>query len=125
MAEKRGGARPGAGRPAKVKIYADPIAAAEKQIAARLPDLIERLFELADGIQVRERDTKGGEKIYDRPPCFKSLSYLIDRVAGKPKQSVEAEVSGASGGPILVREVTVEMPDCDADDDEPEPVESQ
>jgi len=116
MAE-HGGRRSGAGRKPRAERFARPIASAEKKIADRLPKLLDSLFELAEGITVREKTADGGEKIYDRPPCFKSASYLVDRILGKPTQAVEAELSGPGGAPLVIREVTIEMPAVDDDEE--------
>lgn len=47
----RGGARPGAGRPTKEKQYGTECAAAEAKIKVWLPDLLDKLFKLANGGQ--------------------------------------------------------------------------
>ncbi len=49
MANGHGGARPGAGRPAKADKYEPEITATERKIADRLPELLEREFDLATG----------------------------------------------------------------------------
>jgi hypothetical protein len=96
----KGGARPGAGRPRRAEKYAGPIAAAEDRIADRLPTLVERLFERAEGIFV-EREIFGGKaRVYREPPCFKSLEYLLNRLMGRPTE--RHEVTGEGGGPIAV-----------------------
>lgn len=89
----------GPGRPRKEHKFAGPIAAAEQQIVDRLPDLIERMFELAEGITVQEVDKKtGGLKVYSRPPDREAARYLIDRILGKPTE--RQEISGPDGEPI-------------------------
>lgn len=98
----KGGARPGAGRKRAADKYATAINQAERRIADRLPDLIDKLFELADGVTVMERDAHGREKVYDRPPDFKAASYLVDRVMGKPAQKLEAEHTGKDGEPLTL-----------------------
>lgn len=98
-----GGARIGAGRKPKFERFATAIQRAEKRIADRLPELIDTLFELSEGITVREFDAKGEAKIYDRPPDFRAAAYLVDRVLGKPTQAVDAEVSGSGGGAIRIK----------------------
>lgn len=93
MANGHGGRRAGAGKKPRAEKFARPIAQAEKRIADRLPELIDSLFEQAAGLQVREVDHTGKEKIYDRPPDFRAASYLVDRILGKPPQSVEGEIT--------------------------------
>jgi hypothetical protein len=105
-----GGARPGAGRKTKAEKFATAIARAEKRIADRLPQLIDNLIALADGVTVQEVDKDGEAVIFTRPPDFKANEYLINRILGKPTEMIEAEVSGPGGGPIGIREVIVERP---------------
>lgn len=100
VAGKSGGARQGAGRKPKAERFKGAIAAAEKRIADRLPDLIDNLLELSAGVTVQETDAQGREKVYTRPPDFRAASYLIDRILGKPVQAIEAEHTGEGGGPI-------------------------
>lgn len=104
----RGGVRPGAGRKPRAEKYARPIASAEKRIADRLPDLVDKLFELAEGVEVQDKG-----KVYCTPPDFRAASYLVDRILGKPTQAVDAAVSGPNGGPQVIR---VLWGDADEDD---------
>ncbi|HUW31512.1 MAG TPA: hypothetical protein VM223_07850 [Planctomycetota bacterium] len=116
----RGGARPGAGRPAKKNKHARPIARAEKRIADRLPGLVDKLFDLAEGAVVLDPldvekvrtnlmqhidDPESLEQIigklkqvYVRAPSFKALEYLLNRIMGKPVE--KQEHSGENGGKI-------------------------
>jgi hypothetical protein len=87
----KGGARPGAGRkPAGIKrvIHASPIQIVEAKISAKLPWLADKLFELAEGVQVQKIDRKGHRRIYSEPPDRQAIESLIDRVMGKPTQPV-------------------------------------
>jgi hypothetical protein len=86
------------------------IAAAEKRIADRLPELVDSMFELAEGVTVRETDADGSPRTYTRPPDFRAASYLIDRILGKPVVAVEAEVSGPDGGPIAITAIEAVIP---------------
>ncbi len=52
----RGGARPGAGRKPRAERFARPIAAAEKQIADRLPKIIDQLLLMATGTARRTEE---------------------------------------------------------------------
>jgi hypothetical protein len=89
----KGGARPNAGRPAKAETYATPIKDAEQRIADRLPRLIDKLFTLADGVVVQETDEEGRVDVYAKAPDLKALTYLVDRVMGKPTERVEAQAT--------------------------------
>lgn len=88
-----GGARPGAGRKPKDEKFKQPIAKAEKRIADRLPTLIDKMFELADGVLVEEISLTG-RAVYQKPPDYKALSYLIDRIMGKPTERQEVDLQG-------------------------------
>lgn len=106
----RGGARPGAGRKRGPDKFPTAFKQAEKRIAERLPKLIDSLFDLAEGVRVMETSITGAPVVYVKPPDFKAASYLVDRVMGKPVQSVNAEHSGEGGGAIRIR---VEYDDAD------------
>jgi hypothetical protein len=72
---RSGGKRAGAGRKPTREKHATAIAKAEKQIADRLPDLVDKLLDLAE-----EGD-------------IKALCYAMDRVMGKPTQTVDADLT--------------------------------
>lgn len=93
-----GGARPGAGRPRKADAYARPIARSEKRIADKLPWLIDQMFSLAEGVTVQEADGHDGFRIYSRPPDRQAISYLVDRVMGRPTE--RQELTGKDGDPL-------------------------
>ncbi|WZP01209.1 hypothetical protein EP7_005653 (plasmid) [Isosphaeraceae bacterium EP7] len=90
-----GGSRPGAGRPPKAEKFAGTIAKSERKIADRLPSIIDRMFELADGVVVAEAGKDGEVRVYTRPPDFKAGAYLIDRILGKPRVATDPEDSQA------------------------------
>lgn len=94
----KGGARPGAGRKPKGIKSLTPIALAEGRIVDRLPQLIDNLFALADGVTVQEETPQGGTKIYSRAPDRQANEYLVNRIMGKPTE--RKEVSGPDGAPI-------------------------
>lgn len=98
---RNGGARPGAGRKRKHDKNGTAIQQAERRIRDRLPELIDRMFELADGVTVQERTPTGMPVIYQRAPDYKALSYLIDRIMGKPTE--RKEVSGPEGEPLGIQ----------------------
>jgi hypothetical protein len=86
---QNGGARPGAGRKPKEEKFKQPIAKAEKRIADRLPWLVDQMMELAEGVVVQEFDKDGEPRIYQRPPDYKAIAYLLDRIMGKPTERKE------------------------------------
>jgi len=91
---QNGGARPGAGRKPKDEKFKLPIAKAEKRIADRLPTLIDRMFELSDGVLVQEHDITGTPRVYQKPPDRQALEYLVNRILGKPTERQEQEQTG-------------------------------
>lgn len=84
-----GGWRPGSGRKPKKEKYNAAIQAAEGQIRDRLPMLIDKLFELAEGVTVQELKADGSPLIYTRPPDRQAAEYLVNRVMGKPVEKQE------------------------------------
>jgi hypothetical protein len=60
-----------------------------KRIGSKGKFLVDKLFELAEGVYVV--DKVGGKDIryYKVPPHFPALVYLMDRVLGKPKAYLE------------------------------------
>jgi hypothetical protein len=85
----------GPGRPRKAEKFSGPIAKAEKQIADRLPQLIDNLLRLAEGVWVEETTPTGQRITYKTPPDRQSNEYLINRILGKPTERREDDVSGA------------------------------
>lgn len=90
---QRGGKRPGSGRkPQGLKrvIHQTPVQIAEAKIAAKLPWLVDKLLELADGVY-REKVLPDGVTgiVYQERPDRQAAEYLIDRVMGKPTQPVD------------------------------------
>src|SRR5258708_200646 len=51
----KGGARPGAGRKPNAELYAGQLGSAADQLAAALPEVAEKLIELAPGLQPRQK----------------------------------------------------------------------
>ena len=100
MADTRGGARPGAGRKAKRDKYGTAIQRAEKQIVDKLPQLIDNMMALADGVLVEETTLTGGRVVYQRPPDRQANEYLINRIMGKPTE--RQEVSGPEGEALRI-----------------------
>lgn len=86
-----GGRRPGAGRKPKAfhrVINQTPIQQAEGMIRDRLPWLVGKLFELAEGVHEEKRIGKDVVVVYKQPPDRQAAEYLIDRVLGKPTQPI-------------------------------------
>lgn len=108
MADGHGGQRDGAGRKRKSEVHAATIAEIERRVADRLPALVDRFFELAEGVQVQRRgpngewatDPEGEPRTYREPPDIKALTYLFDRILGKPTQAVE--VAGDQDAPLKI-----------------------
>ena len=71
---------------------------AELYLAKNLPEMTNLLLELARGVIVMEEDKDTGQpRVYAKPPDFKALSFLVDRVMGKTPQRLE--LTGKDGGP--------------------------
>jgi hypothetical protein len=87
-----GGRRPGAGRKPKAfkrVVNETPIQAAEGKIRDRLPWLVDKMLELAEGVYEERSVTEGVRVVYKQPPDRQAIAYLIDRVMGKASQPVE------------------------------------
>jgi hypothetical protein len=87
-----GGKRAGSGRKPTAEQFPTEIAAAKRRIADALPQLIENMLTLANGVTVQTVDEEtGGIEIYTKPPDRKANEYLIDRILGRPTQAVEID----------------------------------
>jgi hypothetical protein len=84
-----GGPRKGSGRKKSAFKHATAIQLAEETIKGRLPKLLDKLFELADGVTCQTVDKDGHEIIYTRIPDRQAIEYLINRVCGKPTEKLE------------------------------------
>lgn len=87
-----GGARPGAGRKPKAInriIHASPIQLAEGKISERLPWLVDKMLELAEGVY-RERTMPDGvtRVVYQERPDRQAITDLLDRIMGKAVQPI-------------------------------------
>lgn len=104
------------GRPKTRDKHAGAIARAEKQIADKLPTLIDRALELAEGVTVKEIDKDGGINIYTKPPDRQAIEYLVNRIMGKPTERQETDLEGGLT-------IKVEYADVDSDTSQatPEP----
>lgn len=106
-----GGARQGAGRRAKAEVHRDSIRVAEGKIRDRLPDIVDWLMALAEGVQVEDTDLTGRAVVYRKPPDRAACEYLMDRIMGKPTQPVELRERAQRVADMLgvdVREVIAE-----------------
>lgn len=99
MPQPKGGARPGAGRPCKLDKYGGHVAAAEDRIADRLPELIDKAFELANGVEVQKL-VRGNAVVYSQPPSIGAIMFLFERIAGKVPQALEHSGPDGSGIPF-------------------------
>lgn len=98
----RGGTRPGSGRKPKLIKFAGPVADAEQRIADKLPTLVDTYLKLALGqIVVQREDNDGVTDLYAVAPEPKALTYLIDRIMGKPTERIEADVDVNDGVTII------------------------
>ena len=97
-----GGARPGAGRKRKTAKFETQIQKAESMIADRLPWLVDKAMELADGVYI-EKPGLTGPLVYQLPPDMGAIKYLVDRIMGKPTER---------------RELTLDKPLSEMTDDE-------
>ena len=72
--------------------------AAQRQIAAELPNLIKNLITLAAGVTVEKADAKSkvNTKTYTQPPDRQANEYLIDRVLGKVSTHSERQPRGGT-----------------------------
>lgn len=82
----KGGARPGAGRKPKAIKFISQIQQAEEKIADRLPWVVDKLLELAEGVAVEKITPTGVPIVYQQPPDLGALKYLADRIMGKPTE---------------------------------------
>lgn len=98
--KKNGGARPGAGRKPKDEKFKIPIAKAEKKIADKLPMLVDKALELAEGVLVEDINIITLERsVYQKPPDLGAIKYLLDRIMGKPTE--RRELTGEDGAPLF------------------------
>lgn len=100
MANGHGGKREGSGRTRKRVTNAGAVAAAEKQIRDRLPEIIDAQIKLALGVKA-VRLTDEGEEIYTTVPDVKAAQYLTDRLMGKPLS--KQEITGANGNELSIK----------------------
>lgn len=87
----KGGARPGSGRKSqgfKRALYLSPIQIVEAKIAERLPWLLDKMLELAEGVEVERTDRRGRKRVYSEKPDRQAIDSLMDRVMGKPLQPI-------------------------------------
>lgn len=103
---QNGGARPGAGRKPKDEKFKLPIAKAEKRIADRLPWLIDKAMELAEGVAVERYNSAGVPMVYQLPPDMGAIKYLVDRIMGKPTERQEQEHSGGISIKVIYADPT-------------------
>ena len=74
-----------------------------KRIGTKGKFLVDRLFELAAGVYVLDKVAGKEVRYYKVPPDFRALVYLLDRVLGKPKQTMET--SDAKKGIYVVESI--------------------
>ncbi len=87
------------GRKPNGEKYARPIAAAEKRIVDRLPQLVDKMLVLAYGVQVESINPITMEaEVYREKPDRAAAEYLLNRIMGKPTERIE----NAEGGPLFL-----------------------
>ena len=102
----RGGVRPGAGRKPLAEKYERPINLAEKKIADKLPFIVDRMLELAEGVKVLDVNLVTMEQsVYTRPPDRQAIQYLVDRIMGKPEAKIDHDVNHKGSIDHRLREV--------------------
>ena len=81
---KRGGARPGSGRPRTnaLKNTISNVLISELESLSR-EELMPAIRELVAGVQVQQYDKKGNARIYQQPPSAQMAIYVMDRMLGK------------------------------------------
>jgi hypothetical protein len=79
----------GPGRPRKKDKFDGQIAKAEAWIADRLPQFLENMAILANGVFVEETTDEGKRFVYQRAPDRQANEYLINRIMGKPTDRKE------------------------------------
>jgi hypothetical protein len=89
------------GRPRRADKHAGAIAKAEQRIAQKLPQLIDNMLALSEGIWVEEKTAEGLRIVYKRAPDRAANEYLINRIMGKPTE--RKELSGPDNGPIPIQ----------------------
>ena len=68
---------------------------ANGQISEKLPQIIDKLIELGNGVEAVGHERGNGQEYVDSiPPNFRALEYLCNRVLGRP---VDSSVLGAEG----------------------------
>lgn len=73
---------------------------ASELLTSFLPECLANIKRLADGVKVKKTNSKGREFVYERPPNLRANMYLIDRLLGGPRRSIE--LSGKDGGAIPI-----------------------
>ena len=95
-----GGKRPGAGRKKGIRNKTtDEVKQIINNVAKKhggLQTIFEKLFELTEGIQVREFDKKGVPHVYDKPPDAYAARTILEFRFGRPEQSIALEGDGTS-----------------------------
>lgn len=73
---------------------------------------MDKLFELSEGVLVETSSGEDEPTVYRTPPDRQALTYLVDRIMGKPPQALEH--SGPNGGEMVF---TIQIDRRDDDDD--------
>ena len=96
---KKGG-RPVGAVSEDTRIRQEAMAEYRRRGCAMISELFEAQRELIIGVTVQEPDGKDGVRIYQRPPDRGAISDMVDRLGGKPAQSVE--ITGSETSPLRI-----------------------
>ena len=61
-----------------------------KRIGRKGKYLVDKLFELIEGVYIVDKRNEGTLKFYQVPPSLNAIIYALDRVLGKPTARTEA-----------------------------------
>ncbi|HEB13581.1 MAG TPA: hypothetical protein ENI13_01225 [candidate division CPR3 bacterium] len=81
----------------------------EDTILKRTPWLLDKMFELADGLMIVDKHNPGRElRYYKMAPDRQAITYLLDRAIGKPRQA-ESEIDESKEGLLVIEQIIKSM----------------
>ena len=81
----------------------------EDTILKRTPWLLDKMFELADGMYIVDKHVPGRElRYYKTSPDRQAITYLLDRAIGKPRQA-ESEIDESKEGLLVIEQIIKSM----------------
>ena len=69
----------------------------ETMVAKKGKHLLDKMFELAEGIYLVDKKSDKELRYYQVPPNYNAITYLLDRVLGKPVQKADKDEDGRRG----------------------------